>query len=146
MAAVCNDAATGEKMIAGYWKGSVYGTLAALLFMAGLWTGWRLASTSYQSDIIKQQQLVADQIEAAAKKSNVQAEELEKARADREIIYRTITKTVDRIVDRPVYRSDCIDDDGLRIANEALTGAPAAAGKPDAAVPKADTAGRQDGR
>lgn len=129
-------------MIAGYWKGSLYGTLAALLFVAGLWTGWRLASTSYQSDIIKEQNATADLLAAAARQANAQAEELEQARAKREIIYRTITKTVDRIIDRPVYHTDCLDDDGLRIANEALTGTPAAAGQHDAALPTIDTTGR----
>ena len=133
-------------MITGYWKGSLYGTLAALLFMSGLWTGWRLASASYQADIIKEQQAAAEAVAAAARQANAQAEELEKARADREIIYRTITKQVDRIVDRPVYRNDCIDDDGLQSINEAITGTPAAASKPDAAVPKADADGRKDGR
>ena len=119
---------------------------AVLLVLLSGWTGWRLAATSYQADIIKEQNATADLLAAAARQANAQAEELEQAKAKREIIYRTITKTVDRIVDRPVYRSDCLDDDGLRIANEALTGTPAAASQPDADLPAPDTAGRQDGR
>ena len=116
------------------------------LFAAGFFTGARITAASYQADIIKEQNATADLLAAAARQANAQAEELEQARAKREIIYRTITKTVDRIVDRPVYRSVCLDDDGLRIANEALTGTPADTSQPDATLPDADASGRQDGR
>lgn len=119
---------------------------AVVLSLSSAWVGHRVTAASYQSDIIKEQQAAAEAVAAAAKQANMQAEELEKARADREIVYRTITKQVDRIVDRPIYRSDCIDDDGLQSINEAFTGAPAAASKPDAAMPKADAPGRQDRR
>ena len=40
---------------------------------------------------------------------------------------RIVTQYVDRIVTRPVYRSICLDDDGLRIARAAIAGAPASA-------------------
>ena len=33
-----------------------------------------------------------------------------------------VTK-IERIVERPAYAGDCLDDDGLRVVNEALTGA-----------------------
>ena len=35
---------------------------------------------------------------------------------------RIVTQYVDRIVTRPVYRSICLDDDGLRIARHAIAG------------------------
>ncbi len=50
-------------------------------------------------------------------------------------IYRTITQTVDRLVDRPVYRNVCFDDDGLRCANAAIRGESAAGCSPDGPVP-----------
>lgn len=53
-----------------------------------------------------------------------------------------ITKEVVRVVERPVYRHDCFDDDGLRLANSALLNraftAPAATG----AVPATVATGR----
>lgn len=48
--------------------------------------------------------------------------DLEKYRVKTEIVYRTITKQVDKIIDRPIYRDRCFDDDGLRLANAALAG------------------------
>lgn len=126
----------------------IYAAIAAAVFLglSSAWIGHTLTAASYQADIIKEQQAAAEAVAAAARQANAQAEELEKARADREIIYRTITKQVDLIVDRPVYRTDCIDDDGLQSINEAITGTPAAASKPDAAVSKADATGRKDRR
>jgi len=115
---------------------------AVILLLTGAYIGHRMTAASYQADIIKAQQAAAEAIAAAAKQANMQAEELEKARAEREIVYRTITKQVDRIVDRPIYRNDCIDDDGLQSINDAITGASATTSKPDAAVSKADKAGR----
>ena len=55
------------------------------------------------------------------------------------IIYRTITKAVDRYIDRPVYRSVCLDSDGLRDANSAL-GKVSAPTEPDKPLPRPDAA------
>jgi hypothetical protein len=48
------------------------------------------------------------------------AAELEQARGKIEVKYRTITKEVQKVVERPVYRGTCLDDDGLRLVNAAL--------------------------
>lgn len=63
---------------------------------------------------------------------------LEAGNAKAKVVYRTITKSVDRYIDRPVYRNVCFDDDGLRDANAALVGAFTPAAKPDQPVPKPD--------
>jgi len=123
---------------------------AAAAFAAGVWIGHGMTAASYRKDIIAEQaakieavKQAADAVQAAAVAANQHAEELEKARAQREIVYRTITQQVDKIVDRPVYRNVCLDDSGLRVINDALRGeASPDTGKPDAAVPGADAAGR----
>ena len=124
----------------------IYAGIVAFLCAVSGWTGHKLTAASYQSDIIREQTATAKAVDEAAAKANQHAEELEKAKAKREIIYQTITKTVDRIVDRPVYRSDCIDDDGMHAIDAAITGTPSDTSQPDAAMPAADAAGRQDGR
>ena len=45
-------------------------------------------------------------------------------RTANEIRYRTVTVTVEKLVDRPVYINQCLDDDGLRTLNEQITGQP----------------------
>lgn len=46
----------------------------------------------------------------------------EEKRTANEIRYRTVTVTVEKLVDRPVYFNQCLDDDGLRILNEQILG------------------------
>lgn len=48
---------------------------------------------------------------------------LEVDREKTRTVYQTITKTVDRIVERPVYTGQCFDSEGLALANAALAGA-----------------------
>lgn len=43
-------------------------------------------------------------------------------KAQRTTKYKTITKTVEKLVDRPVYKNQCIDTEGLEAANKALGG------------------------
>ena len=81
-----------------------------------------------------------------ADKSAKAATGLEKGNAAAKVIYRTITNTVDKYIDRPIYRNVCFDDNGLRDANAALVGALTPAAKPDGTMPKPDaTSGRSSG-
>ena len=70
-----------------------------------------------------------------AERASLAAAELEKARAEKKIVYRKITETVDRYIDRPVYHNACFDADGLRDANRALLGTLSDPAKPDSGVP-----------
>ena len=47
---------------------------------------------------------------------------------------------VDKIVEKPIYRNVCLDDDGLRAANSALTAGASAAGIPPAEMPSPNPA------
>lgn len=69
-----------------------------------------------------------------AKKANTESVKLEGEDAKAKVVYRTITQVVDRVVERPVYRTACFDPDGLRAANEALAGKTADTGEPDGSV------------
>lgn len=50
------------------------------------------------------------------------AQELEDIKKKRQENVRTITKTVEKIIDRPVYSNVCIDDSGLSVINASLKG------------------------
>lgn len=75
-------------------------------------------------------QLEADKKQAEA--YNLVAQELEELKNKRQENAKTITKYVEKIVDRPVYLNECIDDDGLHILNSAIKGG--SASEPNAAV------------
>ena len=50
------------------------------------------------------------------------AQELEDTKKKRQENVRTITKTVEKIIDNPIYRNVCISDSGLSVANASLKG------------------------
>lgn len=90
--------------------------VAAMLFAAGLGTGWQTRDWKADSDelasVERQRKLEMrqrDKIDVAATAHEV----TRAAAAERE---RVVVKEVERVVQRPVYRNGvCLDDDGLRI-------------------------------
>lgn len=104
-------------------------------FGYGDYYGRRMNNASWEAKYAAAQQEAALQYAAKVEAFNKLADDYERAKADRKVVYETITKTVDRIVDRPVYRNVCIDDDGLRQINAALAGKRADSSQPVAAVP-----------
>ncbi len=94
---------------------------------------------------VKWDTAVADQRDKEQKQANVAVTKLESSNDKAKVVYRTITQSVDKLVDRPVYTNICLDPDGVRIANQALTGTLAAPAKPDLTVPRSATTVRWDG-
>jgi len=87
-----------------------------------------------------------DQREAEMNQAGKAASGLEDKRAKREVVTRTITQYVDRLVDRPVYRNVCLDADGVCLVNAAISGKSPDSCKPDLGLPPAGTpAGRSGG-
>ena len=88
----------------------------------------------------------ANRIARAAEEKKAQAAATKTEAVRVEIRYRTktITKDVDKIVDRPVYKSVCLDTDGLRLARCAIRGQSADTCKPDKPLPGAPLALRWD--
>ena len=70
-----------------------------------------------------------------AAKSVAAAKELADERAKKKVVYKTITQSVDKYIDRPVYLANCFDADGLRDATAAINGKIASGQQPDATVP-----------
>jgi hypothetical protein len=69
------------------------------------------------------------------------AAELAEARAKAKVVIQKRTVYVDKIIDRPVYRNQCFDADGLRCLNAAINGTDATGCKPDGTVPAVKPAG-----
>jgi hypothetical protein len=118
---------------------ALLGVAFAAAFVGG-WTvqGWRL-NAKHSAEILVAARKAKEAYEAKEKQYNEASAALEVARNEREIVYRTIEKQVEKIVDRPVYLNVCLDDDGLRIVNDALAGRAADPPKPASGMPAADT-------
>ena len=95
--------------------------LAAGLLLGGLYIWGRMDGSAIcdarVADILAESAVREKTAQLQAQKAS---QELEAARGKTEIKYKTITKEVQKVVDRPVYRAVCIDADGLRLANSAL--------------------------
>lgn len=73
---------------------------------------------------IKIQKLKDDQQKALIKKQNqvnTVSAEYEQLKSEKRVITETKIREVQKIVDRPVYQSVCIDADGLRNINSLIT-------------------------
>lgn len=117
------------------------GLLGALgLFGAGYWRGGHAARADYAAAELKAQAVAVETFKREEITLNVVSVNLEKRLGDLDANFTTITRTVDRIVDRPIYRNACFDDDGLRAANSAILGQAIDPAKPDDALPIANTA------
>lgn len=123
----------------------LYG-VAALAIVAALWAVYHgIEKRGYERGMAECREAAAAQREQELKAGAAASARLEESNAKAKTVYRTITREVDRIVDRPIYRDrDCVDDDGLRAINAALRGPRADPGKPDAAVPGSGAARDRD--
>lgn len=65
----------------------------------------------------------------AQDKYNTITQQLTDAKGKTTIVYQTITKYKDKIVDRPVYQNVCLDSDGVNTINQALSGELSEGGK-----------------
>ena len=97
-------------------------------------------------DAVRVEWAEANRLARAAEEKKAQAAATKTEAVRVEIRYRTktITKEVDKIVDRPVYSATCLDADGLRLARCAIRGQSADSCKPDKPVPGAPLALRWD--
>jgi hypothetical protein len=83
--------------------------------------------------------------EEEAKQAAAAATKTEVARVEIRYRTKTITKEVDKIVDRPIYSSVCLDTDGLRLARCAILGKSADSCKLDKPLPGAGAVGERHG-
>lgn len=124
------------------WTYVAAAVLAAMLAFAGAWQTqeWRYGAKEAQR---LEALAEAKRMNERAADAGATSHESDKAAIRTE--FRTITKEVRRVVEKPIYRSVCLDADGLRILERAISGQPAAS-QPAPAVPKDPAARQRPGR
>ncbi|NNP68979.1 hypothetical protein [Acinetobacter sp. Ac_5812] len=112
-------------MAAKFWREIIIGFLAVFLITA-------LAVLNHKSGQLKAadqkcfeqiQKIERTQVLALAKaqdKVNKASADYEKLRSEQRTEVETITRTVQKIVERPVYFNRCIDDDGVQQINSLI--------------------------
>jgi hypothetical protein len=98
--------------------------LAEVALIAGLLTGgYFYVHHKGYSEAMQDVAIAQEKIDKAQReKYDKLAQELEDTKKKRQENVRTITKTVEKIIDNPIYRNMCISDSGLSVANASLKG------------------------
>lgn len=126
------------------------GTVLGLVLAAGggFWEGQKVASARFQLEISQMQLAGQVQVEKTRQAMLEQAQAagaaLEQKKEQTRVVYRDIVKQVDQVVDRPVYRGECFDPDGLQLANAAAGRATSAGGSADKPGKSLSPAGSAD--
>lgn len=108
--------------------------VAAIAAVLGFLAGWNVNGWRYraaQADAADAQQQRKDE-NATTADTAAQAHEADKAAT--RVEFRTVYRDVEKIVERPVYRSQCLDTDGLRALSRAIGASAPSASEPSAAV------------
>lgn len=121
---------------------AIGGILVVACSVGGFFIGMDYKDKQYAEKTLTAQREQARIIAAQAARLNSLSAELEQAKTEAQMLFDSIETRADKVVDRPVYLSACFDDDGLRIANDALTRNATRTRKPDPAVPAATPAHR----
>ena len=113
----------------GSWQ--LKAAVVAVAFLMG-WqvNGWRLAAEQAAAQEARQAMIDAFR-EEEAKAAIVLEKRLKELRANEKVIERERIK----LVDRPVYNNECLDDDGLQLIERARKG------KSDAGKPAGEVSG-----
>lgn len=101
----------------------------------GFGSGWVAQGWRWGAADAERLEQAAKDLHRATERAQASSGAFETKRATNEIKYRTVTRTVTEYIDRPVYLQQCLDDDGLRVLNEQITGR-ADTGKSGASVPR----------
>ena len=111
------------------WKFKYWIAIAVLSFM---WLG-QLTYTNHLSGKLQEaetkctakiQEIEQKQLKALAEKQNLinqVSADYEQVKSEQRIKVETVTREVQKIIDRPVYNNVCLDDDGVSAINSLIT-------------------------
>lgn len=110
---------------AKFWREILIGFLAFLLIitLAVLNHNFGQLEKAEQKCVEKIKKIERAQAEALAKqqdKVNKVSADYEKLRSEQRAKVETVTRTVQKIVERPIYFNSCIDDDGVQQINSLI--------------------------
>ena len=106
-------------------------------------TGWWLRGLQVKAAMVKQTQAQAQADVQQAQRTSTAVQQHAQTKTETEIRYVTVTREVEKLVERPVYLERCMDDDGLRVLNGQILGTNSPG--PGPALPEAGHPAGRDG-
>ena len=107
------------------------------------WAGWWLRGLQVKAATVDQTKAQAQADVRQAERASEAVQQHAQAKTETEIRYVTVTREVEKLVERPVYLERCLDDDGLRALNAQILGANTPGTGP--ALPNSGDAAGHDG-
>ena len=101
-----------------------HAAVAALAVAIGFAGGWKTQEWRWDAADKQRLEQEAKERHRGAERAQASSTTFEGKRSTNETKYRTVTVTLEKIVERPVYLSACFDSDGLRILNAQISGDP----------------------
>lgn len=99
---------------------------AAIALAAGIALGgsgaWWLRGLQAKAATVDQTRAQAQVDVRQAERTSEVVQQHAQVKTETEIRYVTVTKEIEKLVDRPVYLQQCLDDDGLRVLNAQILG------------------------
>ena len=120
-------------------KLAAIGTALVLAYGAGWWLRGLQTKAATVDQTKAQAQADVQQAQRTSEAVQIHAEK----KTETEIRYVTVTREVEKLVERPVYLERCLDDDGLRALNAQIAGPDAQDTRP--ALPNSGDAAGHDG-
>ena len=108
---------------------------AAVALAVGFAGGWKTQGWRWDAADKQRLEQEAKDLHRMTERAHASSGAYEAKKVANEIRYRTVTVTLEKIIDRPVYLNQCLDDDGLRALNQQITRA-ADPGQPSIKLPK----------
>lgn len=106
-------------------------------------TGWWLRGLQVKAATVDQTKAQAQADVRQAERTSTAVQQHAQAKTETEIRYVTVTREVEKLVERPVYLERCMDDDGLRVLNGQILGTNSPG--PGPALPEAGHPAGRDG-
>ncbi len=103
---------------------NTHAAVAALAVAIGFAGGWKTQGWRWDAADKQRLEQEAKEMHRATERAQASSTTFEGKRSTNETKYRTVTVTLEKIVERPVYLSACFDSDGLRILNAQISGDP----------------------
>ena len=99
-----------------------HAAVALVAFAAGAAGAWNVQSWRHDSAELERVERQAKDTFRNVERQDIAVGDYTKDQANAKVIYQRIVVEVDKIVERPVYRQTCLDDEGLGALNRALNG------------------------
>ena len=96
--------------------------VAFLSSVVSFTSAWKIQGWKYQAQEAEAIQTIAQADRENKARENKLSEGFEQEKLKIQSQIKTVNKTRERVIEKPIYRNVCFDDDGLQLVKQAISG------------------------